>query len=66
MESVSGKNTTPISVLHFRGTRIEDLCLDFTLPGYNDYKLGSTPEYKMVNNITWHLLLFSILFMNII
>ncbi|XXG81111.1 hypothetical protein AAC387_Pa09g1820 [Persea americana] len=51
MESVSGKNTTPISVLHFRGTRIEDLCLDFTLPGYNDYKLGSTPDYKMVNSL---------------
>lgn len=26
--------------LSFRGTRIEDLCLEFTLPGYTDYDLG--------------------------
>lgn len=53
MESVSGKDTTSKSDLHFRGTRIEDLCLDFSLPGYNDYKFGSTPDQKMViNNIT--------------
>eukprot|EP00268_Persea_americana_P006273 TRINITY_DN1226_c0_g1_i4.p1 TRINITY_DN1226_c0_g1~~TRINITY_DN1226_c0_g1_i4.p1 ORF type:complete len:1136 (-),score=236.23 TRINITY_DN1226_c0_g1_i4:375-3782(-) len=51
MESVSGKNTTSKSDLHFRGTRIEDLCLDFSLPGYNDYKFGSTPDQKMVNSL---------------
>ncbi|KAJ9181624.1 hypothetical protein P3X46_009736 [Hevea brasiliensis] len=31
----------------FRNTRIEDLCLDFTLPGYPDYILHQ--DHKMVN-----------------
>ncbi|KAF5202161.1 E3 ubiquitin-protein ligase upl4 [Thalictrum thalictroides] len=30
-------------------TRIEDLCLDFTLPGYPDYKLASVDGHEMVN-----------------
>ncbi|XP_075510126.1 E3 ubiquitin-protein ligase UPL4 isoform X1 [Primulina tabacum] len=30
-----------------RSTKIEDLCLDFTLPGYPDY--GLAPDSKMVN-----------------
>lgn len=33
----------------FRNTRIEDLCLDFTLPGYPDYALFSASDLKMVN-----------------
>ncbi|KAH6805943.1 ubiquitin-protein ligase 4 [Perilla frutescens var. frutescens] len=32
-----------------RNTKIEDLCLDFTLPGYPDYALYSESESKMVN-----------------
>ncbi|XP_057778989.1 E3 ubiquitin-protein ligase UPL4 [Salvia miltiorrhiza] len=32
-----------------RSTKIEDLCLDFTLPGYPDYALGSESQSKMVN-----------------
>ncbi|KAL2554468.1 E3 ubiquitin-protein ligase [Forsythia ovata] len=35
--------------LCFRNTRIEDLCLDFTLPGYPDYALISASDLKMVN-----------------
>lgn len=27
--------------LRFRGSRVEDLCLDFTLPGYPEYELKS-------------------------
>ncbi|KAF6150541.1 hypothetical protein GIB67_030342 [Kingdonia uniflora] len=33
----------------FRNTRIEDLYLDFTLPGYPDYRLSSDIEHNMVN-----------------
>ncbi|XP_075474736.1 E3 ubiquitin-protein ligase UPL4-like isoform X1 [Primulina tabacum] len=32
-----------------RSIKIEDLCLDFTLPGYPDYDLVSAPDSKMVN-----------------
>ncbi|EXC16279.1 E3 ubiquitin-protein ligase UPL4 [Morus notabilis] len=32
----------------FRDTRIEDLFLDFTLPGYPDFLLASGPDYEMV------------------
>ncbi|XP_073151453.1 E3 ubiquitin-protein ligase UPL4 [Henckelia pumila] len=32
-----------------RSIKIEDLCLDFTLPGYPDYDLVSAPDSEMVN-----------------
>ncbi|KAG8376513.1 hypothetical protein BUALT_Bualt09G0071200 [Buddleja alternifolia] len=32
-----------------RSTKIEDLCLDFTLPGYPDYALVSASDSKMVH-----------------
>jgi E3 ubiquitin-protein ligase TRIP12 len=35
--------------LSFRGASIEDLCLEFTLPGYTDYDLGHRSEDDMVN-----------------
>ncbi|KAJ7977013.1 E3 ubiquitin-protein ligase UPL4 [Quillaja saponaria] len=35
--------------LCFRETTIEDLCLDFTLPGYPDIVLSSEPDHLMVN-----------------
>uniref|UniRef100_A0A1J3CJ37 HECT-type E3 ubiquitin transferase n=1 Tax=Noccaea caerulescens TaxID=107243 RepID=A0A1J3CJ37_NOCCA len=35
--------------LSFRGTRIEDLCLEFTLPGYTDYDLGPRSDDDTVN-----------------
>ncbi|MED6170603.1 E3 ubiquitin-protein ligase upl4 [Stylosanthes scabra] len=35
--------------LTFRGTRIEDLCLDFSLPGYPDILLASGHDHTMVN-----------------
>ncbi|ONK77022.1 uncharacterized protein A4U43_C02F2300 [Asparagus officinalis] len=39
--------------LCFRNTRIEDLCLDFTLPGYSDYLLtsGSDPRLVAIDNL---------------
>lgn len=35
--------------LRLRSTKIEDLCLDFTLPGYPDYALNSESQSKMVS-----------------
>lgn len=48
LESVIEENSPPEFDLCFRDTRIEDLCLDFTLPGYPDYALASGPDHKMV------------------
>ncbi|KAL5561195.1 hypothetical protein UlMin_030942 [Ulmus minor] len=40
-----------ITDLCFRGTPIEDLCLDFTLPGYQDYVLKQGDENVDINNL---------------
>ena len=39
LEAEGGDNSSVISDLCLRGSRIEDLCLDFTLPGYPEYIL---------------------------
>jgi E3 ubiquitin-protein ligase TRIP12 len=39
LESTCGKNQLQVADLRFHGASIEDLCLDFTLPGYPDYVL---------------------------
>lgn len=44
IESMDGDNSDEIADLRFRGTQIEDLCLDFTLPGYPDYILKPGDE----------------------
>ncbi|KAF6134782.1 hypothetical protein GIB67_002183 [Kingdonia uniflora] len=49
LESTHG--TSFISESCFRNTRIEDLWLDFSLPGYPDYMLTSKHNLKMVNLI---------------
>ncbi|XP_047080766.1 E3 ubiquitin-protein ligase UPL3-like [Lolium rigidum] len=49
LESTSGKNQLEAEDLRFRGARIEDLCLDFTLPGYPDYVLKEGEQNKIVN-----------------
>ncbi|KAI3949984.1 hypothetical protein MKW92_017096 [Papaver armeniacum] len=41
--------SSPISALYVRNTKIDDLCLDFTLPGYPDYLLTSSEDHRMVN-----------------
>lgn len=48
LESVHGENTTFDFDSCFRKIRIEDLCLDFTLPGYPDFVLASGLEHIMV------------------
>ncbi|KAH7656854.1 E3 ubiquitin-protein ligase TRIP12 protein [Dioscorea alata] len=50
LESSGGKSTFASEAdLCFRNMKIEDLCLDFTLPGYSDYVLTSGNDLKMVN-----------------
>ncbi|XP_014491908.1 E3 ubiquitin-protein ligase UPL4 isoform X1 [Vigna radiata var. radiata] len=46
MESINEGNSDIVS---FRDQRIEDLCLDFTLPGYPDIVLASGTGHSMVN-----------------
>lgn len=45
----NGNNRKAITELCFRGSRIEDLYLDFTLPGYPDYLLKQGQENTMVD-----------------
>lgn len=51
LEAVGGDNSDAISNLCFRGAPIEDLCLDFTLPGYPDYILTKGDENVDINNL---------------
>lgn len=49
LKSVSGGNPVMEVDSCFRNTTIEDLCLDFTLPGYPDYFFSSGSDPKLVN-----------------
>ncbi|AQK67615.1 Putative hect E3 ubiquitin ligase [Zea mays] len=49
LESTSGKNQLQVADLCFHGASIEDLCLDFTLPGYPDYVLKEGEGGTIVN-----------------
>ncbi|KAK8625185.1 hypothetical protein V6N13_090061 [Hibiscus sabdariffa] len=51
LESTGGENSAAIADLRFRGAQIEDLCLDFTLPGYPDYILKPGEETVGINNL---------------
>ena len=44
LESMSGRDRSEMLDLKFRGAPVEDLCLDFTLPGYPDFTLKSGDE----------------------
>ncbi|CAN4121598.1 unnamed protein product [Withania somnifera] len=49
-ESLSeGKSSLDLE-LNFRNTKIGDLCLDYTLPGYPDYVLNSASDAKTVDS----------------
>lgn len=48
LESVYEGNSELEQRLSFRDSRIEDLCLDFTLPGYPDIVLASGSDHTMV------------------
>ncbi|GJW61431.1 E3 ubiquitin protein ligase UPL3 [Tanacetum coccineum] len=49
LESIHDRNE--ILNLRFRGTPVEDLCLDFTLPGYLDYVLNNGDDNVDLNNL---------------
>jgi E3 ubiquitin-protein ligase TRIP12 len=49
LESTSGKDQVEVEDLRFRGARIEDLCLNFTLPGFPDYVLKEGEQNTTVN-----------------
>ncbi|CAI9104744.1 OLC1v1003485C2 [Oldenlandia corymbosa var. corymbosa] len=51
LESMTGPSQVQISDLRFQGTSVEDLCLDFTLPGHPEYVLKSGDENVNLNNL---------------
>ncbi|GMJ00653.1 KAKTUS, UBIQUITIN-PROTEIN LIGASE 3 [Hibiscus trionum] len=51
LESLGGDSSGAIADLRFHGASIEDLCLDFTLPGYPDYILKPGDETVDINNL---------------
>ncbi|XP_068484197.1 E3 ubiquitin-protein ligase UPL3-like isoform X2 [Phaseolus vulgaris] len=51
VESIGGSYTDTLFNLHFHGAPIEDLCLDFTLPGFPEYTLKPGDETVNINNL---------------
>ncbi|XP_057838982.2 E3 ubiquitin-protein ligase UPL3 isoform X1 [Cryptomeria japonica] len=53
LESMADDKSKEISSLHYRGAKIEDLCFDFTLPGFPDYplKAGGSSIMVTIDNI---------------
>lgn len=68
LESAGGSNQRAITDLRFHGAPIEDLCLDFTLPGYPDYVLKEGDDSTMVkitsnpDHFLWCLFLLDFIF----
>jgi E3 ubiquitin-protein ligase TRIP12 len=48
LETLGSDNKEAVEALRFRDMKVEDLCLDFTLPGYPDYVLKSGGSDEMV------------------
>lgn len=51
LDSVGGETSAFMVDTCYYGTRIEDLCIVFILPGYPDYLLSADADDKMVNMI---------------
>nr|XP_027105661.1 E3 ubiquitin-protein ligase UPL3-like isoform X2 [Coffea arabica]XP_027112032.1 E3 ubiquitin-protein ligase UPL3-like isoform X2 [Coffea arabica] len=51
LESIAGHIHDKVDDLLFRGAPVEDLCLDFTLPGYPEYVLKPGDEDVDINNL---------------
>ncbi|KAI3736382.1 hypothetical protein L6452_15921 [Arctium lappa] len=51
LESMPGHDRNEPHDLTFRGAPIEDLCLDFTLPGYPDFVLKPADEDVTIDNL---------------
>lgn len=58
LELTSSDSSEAVADLRLRGASIEDLCLDFTLPGYPDYILKPGDE----NVCNLHMLIMYICF----
>lgn len=61
LESTPGENHLEVADLRFRGAAIEDLCLDFTLPGYPDYVLKEGEGSTIVRDEVHLCLLFTLM-----
>jgi E3 ubiquitin-protein ligase TRIP12 len=48
LESSSETTSNPSAELSYKNVRLEDLCLDFTLPGNPEYELVPGGSQKMV------------------
>ncbi|KAI4350275.1 hypothetical protein L6164_004746 [Bauhinia variegata] len=51
LESMGGSCSDAVANLQFHGAPIEDLCFDFTLPGYPEYILKPGDEIVNINNL---------------
>ncbi|KAK3028482.1 hypothetical protein RJ639_040051 [Escallonia herrerae] len=51
LESIGCRDSNEIVDIRFHGASIEDLCLDFTLPGYPDYILKPRNDNVDINNL---------------
>ncbi|XP_070042392.1 E3 ubiquitin-protein ligase UPL3-like isoform X2 [Nicotiana tomentosiformis] len=51
IESMEDQNQDKFYDVHFHGTPIEDLCLDFTLPGYPEYVFKACDENVDLSNL---------------
>ncbi|XP_058785696.1 E3 ubiquitin-protein ligase UPL3-like isoform X2 [Vicia villosa] len=51
MKSICDNSNDANTDFVFRGTQIEDLCLDFTLPGYPEYILKPGDDIVDINNL---------------
>ena len=54
LEAMPGDNRKIISKLCFHDATIEDLCLDFTLPGYPEDALKARESDTMVCYLRWN------------
>ncbi|PKI52859.1 hypothetical protein CRG98_026690 [Punica granatum] len=57
LDSADGDNRDAVADLRFDGARLEDLYLDFTLPGYPDYIMKPGNETVDINNLEEYILL---------
>ncbi|KAK4377364.1 hypothetical protein RND71_003660 [Anisodus tanguticus] len=51
IESMENQNVDKSYDMHFRGTPVEDLCLDFILPGYPEYVLKAGDKNVDLSNL---------------
>lgn len=65
LESVRGVNSLLENGISFRGTKIEDLCLDFNLPGYPHIFLAQGPHHSIVRHCLIYIYITLIFFFHL-